>query len=81
MANSGGTNGTVTITTTSGGSLVTVSYPAQIGPPAQDAHTDTFNPCADPWLRSFEHAMPPLKVDVVAAGAPANPPTSVTAHA
>lgn len=53
----GGTNGTVTnISTTASGSSVTVSYPADPGPPPVPAHTETYDPVADPFLRRFESA-------------------------
>lgn len=64
MANTGGTGGTVTITTTASGSTVMVTWPG--------GAVDIYDPCLDPFLRRFEHAMPPCKVDVTvnAAGAP-----------
>lgn len=77
MANSGGRNGDVTITTTSTASGVTVKYPAEPGPPAQAEHTDVFDPCPEPWLAAFRAALP-VKADVsVNAG---GAPIVVTAH-
>ena len=74
MANTGGTNGTVTITTTAGGSRVEVTYPPEPGP----VGPDVFDPCPDPWLRAFENTMPPLRVDVVCP--PTGNPTSLKRH-
>lgn len=55
--NSGGNNGTVgPITTTATGSAVSVTYPAQPGPPIVPEKTETYDPCPDPFLRRFEQA-------------------------
>jgi hypothetical protein len=78
MLNSGGKNGSVRIISNTTGSQVRVSFPPDPGPPPVPAHEDAYDPVPDWALRRFEHAMPPLRVDVTvdAAGAP----TLVDAH-
>lgn len=64
MANTGGTNGSVTkIVTTASGSTVFVTYPADPGPPPVPEKKEEYD-VGDPFLRRFEHGQPPLKVDV-----------------
>ena len=60
--NTGGKNGSCTITTTSGGTTVAVTYPEIPGDPPTPAHTDIFETVVDPWLRRFENS---TRVDVV----------------
>lgn len=79
MANSGGTNGSVKVVSTSTGSDVWVSFPAQQGPPPQEEHTDKYLNAPEWLVRRAEHAMPPNKLDTTVDGN--GNATSAAAHA
>lgn len=71
-----GKNGTVTsITSTAGGTNVTVSYPADPGPPPVAAHTETYTDVAS-WaateFRGTNSLRPLVDVTVDANGNPQN---------
>jgi len=78
VANSGGQNGSVSITSNSTGSTVSVSFPYQAGPPIQAEHTDVYTSVPEWALRRFEHTMPPLRCDTSVDGS--GNPTSVSSH-
>lgn len=76
----GGTNGAVSITSSSTGSTVTVVYPADPSTtPPTPGHTDVFVSVPEWALRRFEHTMPPLRCDVTVDGSGA--PVTVGSHA